>query len=90
MILDTRTIYKMNESNIPLRFKVLDSEMPLETKAIAIENVDKMSEMDVSTGEYSKMHHWINGLIKIPFGKYNHLSINTDSSIEEKRNFIQT
>ena len=36
------------------------------TKSIALTNLDKLSEMDVSTGEYSKMDQWINGLIKIP------------------------
>ena len=89
LISDTKMIYQMNDSNIPLRFKILNSEMKIETKAIAIENIDKMAEMDVSTGEYSKMHHWINGLIKIPFGKYKQLSITTESSIDQKREFIQ-
>ena len=48
-----------------------------------------MSEMDVSTGEHSKMDHWINGLMRIPFGKYNNISVNPESSIQEKREFIQ-
>ena len=65
----TEEIYKVNDTNIPLRFKIMNSEMDIRTKAIAIENIDKLSEMDVSTGEHSKMDHWINGLIKIPFGK---------------------
>ena len=43
--------------------------MDIKTKSIAIENIEKLSEMDVSTGEYCKMDKWINGLIKIPFWK---------------------
>ena len=85
----TKEIYEYNGSNKPLRFKVIESDMDMKTKAIALENIDKMSEMDVSTGEHSKMDHWINGLMRIPFGKYNSISVNPESSIEEKREFIK-
>ena len=81
-------IKKINKSNVPLRFKVLNSEMDINTKSIAIENIEKLGEMDVSTGEYCKMDKWINGLIKIPFGKYNALDINDKNTIEEKRTFL--
>ena len=85
----TKDIYEHNGSNTPLRFKVIESDMNMKTKAIALENIDKMTEMDVSTGEHSKMDHWINGLMRIPFGKYNSIPVNPNSSIEEKRKYIQ-
>jgi ATP-dependent Lon protease len=85
----TKEIYEINGSNTPLRFKVIDSEMNMKTKAIALENIDKLSEMDVSTGEHSKMDHWINGLMKIPFGKYSSIPIDRESSIEDKREYIK-
>jgi ATP-dependent Lon protease len=85
----TKDIYEYNGSNKPLRFKVIESHMDMKTKAIALENIDKMSEMDVSTGEHSKMDHWINGLMRIPFGKYNSIPVNPESSIQKKREFIQ-
>ena len=81
-------IKKINRSNIPLKFKILNSKMDIKTKSIAIENIEKLGEMDVSTGEYCKMDKWINGLIKIPFGKYNDLDITDENSIEEKRDFL--
>ena len=62
--------------------------MDMKTKAIALENIDKMAEMDVSTGEHSKMDHWINGLMKI-FGKYNNIPVNPDSTTKEKRNLFK-
>ena len=71
---------------MPLKFKIYESNMDLNTKAIAIKNIDKLSEMDVSTGEYCKMDKWINGLIKIPFGMNISLPINNENTIEEKRN----
>ena len=89
LIKATKEIYNVNNSEVPLRFKIINSHMDLKTKAVAIENIDKLSEMDVSTGEHSKMDHWINGLIKIPFGKYQGLPVNPASSIEDKRSFIK-
>jgi ATP-dependent Lon protease len=85
----TKEIYDYNGKNIPLRFKVIDSEMDMKTKAIALENIDKLSEMDVSTGEHSKMDNWINGLMKIPFGKYNTIPIDSNSTINDKKSYIQ-
>jgi ATP-dependent Lon protease len=85
---ELKEIKKINKSNIPLRFKVLNSEMDIKTKSIAIENIEKLSEMDVSTGEYCKMDKWINGLIKIPFGNYIKLDINDENTIDEKRNYL--
>ena len=85
----TKDIYEYNGSNKPLRFKVIESDMDMKTKAIALENIDKMSEMDVSTGEHSKMDHWINGLMRIPFSNYNSIPVNPDSNISEKREFIK-
>ena len=86
----TKQIYEFNGSNTPLRFKIIESNMTMKTKAIALENIDKMAEMDVSTGEYSKMDHWMNGLMRIPFGKYNQIPITPNNSIEEKRKYIQS
>ena len=43
LISQTQEIYKMNDSNIPLRFKIVESHMDMKTKAIAMENIDKLS-----------------------------------------------
>ena len=87
-ITELEEIKKINKSNIPLRFKILNSEMDIKTKSIAIENIEKLGEMDVSTGEYCKMDKWINGLIKIPFGKFRDIEITDKNTNEEKRKFL--
>ena len=83
-----KEIKTINKTEIPLKFKVLNLKMDLQTKSSAIHNIDKMNEMDPSSGEYVKMDKWINGLIKIPFGEFSDLKINSDNSKEEKREFI--
>ena len=69
---------------MPLKFKILNSDMDLNTKAIAIRNIEKLNEMDPSTGEYAKMDKWINGLISIPFNKYVIFPVSNENTIDEK------
>jgi ATP-dependent Lon protease len=85
---DLEIIQKINNSETPLKFKILNSNMDLRTKSIAINNINKLDEMDVSTGEYCKMDKWINGLISIPFGKYIDLPINNKNNFKDKKDFI--
>ena len=85
---EIKKVNEINDLHMPLKFKILDSDMDLNTKAIAIRNIEKLSEMDVSTGEYSKMDTWINGLISVPFNKYVSLPVTNDNSVDEKRDFI--
>jgi ATP-dependent Lon protease len=87
---EIKNVYSMNSNHIPLKFKVLNSDMDIYTKSIAINNLDKLSEMDISTGEYNKMDQWINGLIKLPFGKVTNLPVKNDDDFEKKRDYIQT
>ena len=83
-----KEIKEVRNTDVPLKFKILNSDMDLKTKSIAIGNIEKLEEMDVSTGEYCKMDKWINGLINIPFGKYIELPINNDNTLLEKREYI--
>ena len=85
---DIRKVYKTNSANVPLKFKVLNSDMDIYTKSIAINNLDKLAEMDISTGEYNKMDQWINGLIKLPFGKITPLPVTNKDEFDKKREYI--
>ena len=83
-----KDIYSISSTHIPLKFKVLNSNMDLYTKSIAINNLDKLSEMDISTGEYNKMDQWINGLINLPFGKITQLPVSNQDSFDKKREYL--
>ena len=83
-----KEIKEIRNTDVPLKFKILNSNMDIKTKSIAIGNIEKLEEMDVSTGEYCKMDKWINGLINIPFGNYIELPINNENTLIEKKNYI--
>ena len=60
---------KINSDNIPLKFKVLKSFMPEQTKAYALSLIDKI-EGDSESSEIHKINKWVEGLISIPFSQY--------------------
>jgi len=88
LLAEVKKVNEINDLNMPLKFKIYESDMDLNTKAIAIKNIEKLCEMDESSGEYSKMDKWISGLISIPFNKFINLPINNENTIDEKRDFI--
>lgn len=85
-----KTIRNMNKDDIPLRFKILLSNIDEKIKAIAIKKLRYLNDMDESTTEYYKMTNWIEALCKIPIGKYKPLPVTTQSSIEDIRTFLHT
>ena len=87
-LVELEEIGQMSEKNIPLRFKVLNSDMDLKTKSLAINNINKLNEMDVSTGEYCKMEKWVQGIIKTPFNIYKKLPVGIDNTVDEKRDYL--
>lgn len=71
-------IKKVNRVETPLRFKILESDMDIKLKALAISKVDILSRMDGSSSEYCKLHNWIDNLAKLPIGKYKSLPVGSD------------
>ena len=83
------TIRAINKEDVPLRFKVLLSNIDPIVKAIAIKRLRALYEMDESVGEYHKIKHWIESLCRLPIGKYVKLPIDSSSSIADIRCFVQ-
>ena len=81
-------IQMINNSSVPLRFKILNSKMDLQTKSVAMEQVTKLENMERSEGEYTKMDTWINTLMKIPVGIYHQLRITNESTDKDKRDYL--
>jgi ATP-dependent Lon protease len=85
-----KVIRGMNKEDVPLRFKILMSNIDEKIKAIAIKKLRYLYDMDESTTEYYKMTNWIESLCKLPIGKYRPLPITKTSSIDDIRKFIKT
>jgi ATP-dependent Lon protease len=83
-------IFDINNIKIPLRFKILNSNMDIKLKAIAMHKVDQLSNMRTSDNEYFKLRNFIENLSKIPIGKYKPLNISKKNSVDDIKLFLDT
>ena len=74
-------ILKLNNINVPLRFRILKSHIPLHTKAMIINKLNDLTSNKLLGGsEISKYTNWVNSLLKVPFKKYRELPINANTT----------
>jgi len=77
-------ISSINNIKTPLRFKVLQSNLPLHNKSMIINKIeDIFSNKLLGGSETTKYSNWINSLLKVPFKKYKKLPIDVNSSNSE-------
>jgi hypothetical protein len=81
-------MYEMNNAMIPLRFKILLSDMDEKIKSIAIKKLGYLSNLDESSSEYYKNLHWIHSVCDLPINKYKNLPVSFESPPNHIRDFI--
>lgn len=82
-------LLKVNDGSIPLRFKIIESEMDIKLKALAISKVDQLGMLDASSSEYYKLSNWIEHICKIPIGRYKQLPVSSGDSVENISTFLE-
>ena len=68
-------IYNYFNLNVPLRYNIINSNLPLGTKSLILQKIDQFEKMNQEENEYQKLYKWINSLSKIPFNCFSKLSI---------------
>lgn len=65
-----------NNFTTPYKIQLLETPfIPKDIKAIAYRKINMFQNMDPSTGEYYKLKNWVDGFMRIPFGKYSSLPV---------------
>jgi len=82
-------IKELNEDLIPLRFRIMQSEIDEKICAIAIQKLEHLYSLCPSSGEYHKILSWIETLCKIPFNRYKALPVQRGSDQDMIKSFIQ-
>jgi len=86
-IADAETrVGELNEDGVPLRFRVLLSEVDDRVKAIAIKKVDGLATMDGSA--YHKVLQWVEGVCALPIGRYRQLPVSSDAPRAQIADFL--
>ena len=66
---------ELNKDEIPLRFRIINSKIDDNLKAIALKKLNHLSSMNERSGEYFKILNYVENLCKIPCGIYKKLNI---------------
>lgn len=70
-----KLISEMTNSDVPQRFKILQSDIDDKIKALAIQKLDQLNSLFPGCSEYQKINQYIQSLCKIPFGTYKALPV---------------
>ena len=79
----------IGETDIPLKFKVLNLNTSDEIKAIIIRKIDTINNMGPESGEGQKIRLWTESALRIPFGKYVPLPVNISDGFDACSSFLK-
>lgn len=77
-----------NRQIIPVKYKILDSDIGIKNKSTIMDKINEISALSPEASEYGKLKRWIDGISKVPFGKYANIPINLESSAKERYQFL--
>ena len=67
-----KQVNEMNKCEIPLKYKILQSELDINEKARIIKTIENANE---NSGEYNKISHYVNTVLSIPFNVYKDIDL---------------
>uniref|UniRef100_A0A6C0E3F4 ATPase AAA-type core domain-containing protein n=1 Tax=viral metagenome TaxID=1070528 RepID=A0A6C0E3F4_9ZZZZ len=89
LIKELREINKITRIEKPYRISILESNIPLQFKAIAMKKVNALRYAEPGSGEYAKLKSWIDTFMSIPFGNYRTLPVNISDGVEKCHEFME-
>ena len=81
-------IYNYFNNEIPIRYRILYSSLPMATKSLIIQKIDLFEEMAHTDNEYSKLNKWFKGLSQIPFDKYIYMPVSLKDNNTKVQKFL--
>ena len=87
-----RKLKEVNEySNVekPYRLSLLESDIPVEFKAVAMKKINILQYMDPGSGEYYKIKQWVDTFMHIPFGITNKLPVSIKDGRDSCSDFME-
>ena len=88
VIKEVEEINKINIVQKPYRLTLLESDIPVHLKSIALNKIASLRYMEPGNGEYYKIKNWVDTFMQIPFNRYKHLPLTIDNGIEECHEYM--
>lgn len=89
IIKELRAVNKIISIEKPYRLSLLESNIPIIHKSIAMKKINLLKSMDPNCSEYYKIKYWVDSFMRIPFGEYSKLNVNISDGIETSHAFME-
>ena len=89
IIKELKEINKISRIEKPYRMTLLETEMPIELKAIAMRKINTMRHVEPGSGEYYKNKNWVDTFMRIPFNNYKSLPITFEDGVDKCHDFME-
>ena len=84
-----KEIQEYSNEEKPHKFKLIESDIPVQYKSMAMRKLDSLEWMDPGSGEYYKIKQWVDNFMKIPFGKHSSLPVSLEDGEEKYQAFME-
>ena len=89
IIKELRKINEITRVEKPYRISLLDSDISLELKSVAMKKINSLRFMEPGSGEFYKNKNWVDTFMRIPFNKYEGLPISINDGVDKCHEFME-
>ena len=89
VIADLKQIHAVSIIQKPYRLSLLETDIPIAFKAIAMRKISSLRHMEPGCGEYYKVKNWVDTFMKIPFGKTKNLPLTIEDGLARCSEFME-
>lgn len=86
---DLKEINSFTNIDKPYRLSLLESNIPAKYKAVVLQKLKILRTMEPGDSEYFKLKNWVDGFMRVPFGKYKELTVNLSHGIDACHSYIE-
>ena len=89
VITDLKEIHAVSIIQKPYRLSLLETDIPIAFKAIAMRKINSLRHMEPGCGEYYKVKNWVDTFMKIPFGQTKNLPLTIEDGLQRCSEFME-
>ena len=88
VISEVEELNKINIVQKPYRLSLLEADIPVHLKSIALNKIASLKDMDPGNGEYYKIKNWVDTFMQIPFNRYRTLPISIENGVDACHDYM--
>lgn len=81
-------LYNTESGKVPLRFKIIQSNIDDKLKALCLKKIDQLDSMQSYSDEYFKLLQWVESVARLPINKYKRLPITSSDNVGVISSFL--